>query len=38
MKDENDMPDDDVSNLDAACNKIDFNIECDNSEESNYEE
>ena len=38
MKDENDMPEDDVSCFDAAYNENDFDFECDNSVESNYEE
>ena len=38
MKDENDMPDNNVSNLDTAYNEIDFDFEYNNSEESNYEE
>ena len=37
-KDENDVPHDDVFELDLDCNEYDFDFECDNSDDSDYEE
>ena len=36
MKDENDIPDDDVYKLDLEYNEYDFDFECDNLDDSDY--
>ena len=37
MKDENDIPNDNVYELDLEYNEYDFDFKCDNSDDSDYE-